>query len=319
MRNFLRFFAGMVATVGMFAGATSAAGAGYPAKPVKLIVPYAPGGSSDVIMRPVALALERQLGKKVVLVNVAGGDGAVGWSQAAQAPNDGYTLTVLTNAMIVREGLKMATVGAHDFVPIANVGYVDLTLAAKGEDGPYKDLKSFATAVKQNPNKLTVAMGIGTPAQIVAIQLDKAMGPGLRAINVGSGAEKKTAVLGGHVDTMIEPISSVIGSHRAGQLRILAVLSDKRLGFASDLPTAKEQGVNVTTRLFYGFGAPKGTPKEVIDAVASAVEKLGKDAAFQDEMKKLSFSWGYAGPKDFASIVETEYASTIKMVKDANL
>lgn len=317
MRKLFQALAMSVTAVCVCAAAPSVSAAGYPTKPIRLIIPYSPGGSSDVIMRPVAMALEKQLGKKVIIVNVAGGEGAVGWSQAAQSAKDGYTLTLLTNAMIVREGLKMATVGVHDFTPIANVGFADVALAAKGEGGAFKDLKAFTAAVAKNPDKVTVAMGVGTPAQIVAAQLREAIGPGLRAINVGGGAEKKTAVLGGHVDSMIEPMSTVIGAHQAGQLRVLAVLSDKRLSFAPDVPTAKEQGVDVVTRLFYGLGAPKGTPKEVVDVVSKAVENLDKDARFQDELKKLSFSWAYSGPQDFSTLLESEYASTLKTVKDA--
>jgi len=286
----------------------------YPTKPIRLIVPYAPGGGSDAILRPIAMAMERTLGQKIAIVNINGAEGAVGWAQAAKAAPDGYTITILTNAMIVRETMKLANVGVHDFAPIANIGFVDLTLSSRG-DGPYQNLKTYADTVKKSPNTVSVAIGIGTPSETTAILLNHALGSGLRAVNVGGGAQKKTAVLGGHVDSLIEPISSVIASHQAKQLTVLAVLSDKRLTFAPDIPTAKEQGYNVTARLFYGLGAPKGTPKEIVEALAAAVEGLSKDAQLQDEMKKISVSWEYYGPHDFADVIDKEFRKTAALVQ----
>ena len=315
MRKFARALMISVIAMGTLVGWNNArADNKYPSKSIRLIIPYAPGGGSDAIFRPIAMAMERNLGQKIAIVNINGAEGAVGWTQAAKAAPDGYTITILTNAMIVREAMKLANIGIHDFEPIANIGFVDLTLASKG-DGPYRDLKSYANMVKKSPDTVTVAMGIGTPSETTAVLLNNAFGSGLRAINVGGGAQKKSAVLGGHVDALIEPISSIIASHQAKQLNILAVLSDKRLAFAPDIPTAKEQGFNVTARLFYGLGAPKGTPKAIIEALAGAIESLAKDAQLQDEMKKINVTWEYYGSRDFVDVIDKEFSKTTALVK----
>ena len=298
--------------VALLGGATLAQAADYPAKPIRLIIPYKPGGGSDAIMRPTALALEKHLGEKVVIVNIAGAGGAVGWSQAAKAKSDGYTLTQLTNAMMVREATKSENVGIKEFAPVANIGFVALTVCAKG-DGPYENLKDYHEAAVKKPGEVGLAMGVGTPAQFVAAQVEKAMKVDLKLVNAGGGADKMTAVLGGHVDALIEPISGVAAQAASGQLRILAVLSDERLSFLPDVPTAKEQGFDVTAGLFYGFGAPKDLPRDKIDILAKAVKELEGDAEYQAQLKKIYFDWHYLPPVDFASHIAVEYENTMKL------
>lgn len=252
--------------------------AAYPSKPVRLIVPYAPGGSSDVIMRAVARHVSAALGQEMPIINVDGAGGAIGWSRAAASAPDGYTLTQLTNAMLVKEATKSATVTVEDFAPVAFFGTVPLAVTAKA--GRYADLAAYAEAAKASPGTLSLAMGVGTPAQFVAQQVSEAMGGTLRLVNVGGGAQKIASVLGGHTQALIEPVSSVSAQHAAGELQILAVLSDERMPSLPDVPTAKEQGFDVGAQIFYGFGAPQGTPPEVLDAVASATEAVGRGFGF---------------------------------------
>jgi tripartite-type tricarboxylate transporter receptor subunit TctC len=299
---------------GLALGFTARA-ADYPSKPIKLIIPYKPGGGSDVIMRAAAMHLEAFLGEKMPVVNVDGAGGAVGWTQAAKAKPDGYTVTQLTNAMIVREATKSANVSIRDFAPIANIGLVALTVTAKG-DGPYKTLKDLYEASKARPGEVGLAMGIGTPAQFVAAQVEKVFGTDLKLVNAGGGADKMAAVLGGHVDALIEPVSGVVAQHESGLLRILAVLSDKRLAFLPDVPTAKEQGFDLTAGLFYGFGAPKGTPQKDIDTLAAAIEKLGGNAEYQAQLRKIKFDWHFLAAVEFGKLIDAEHKSTMELGKE---
>jgi len=310
----LGFFALPLIAAGL-ALAAPAKAADYPSKPVRLIIPYAPGGGSDSIMRPTAMYLEKYLGEKIPVVNVAGAGGSIGWTQASKARPDGYTITQLTNAMMVKEATKSANVGVNDFVPVANIGFVALTVTAKG-DGPYKSLQDYFKAALEHPGQVGLAMGVGTPAQFVAKQVENALGADLKLVNAGGGAQKKAAVLGGHVDALIEPVSGVAAQHASGQLRILAVLSDKRLSFLPDVPTAKEQGFDITAGLFYGFGAPKGTPQAVVDKISDAVKDLGGDTEFRQQMAKIKFDWNYLPAKEFADLIAKEHASTMQLGKE---
>ena len=155
------------------------------------------------------------------------------------------------------------------------------------------------------PGKIGLAMGRGTPAQFIAALVAEGMGADLNLVNVGGGAQKKAAVIGGHVDAGIEPTPGVIGQARAGQLRILGVLAKERLEFLPDIPTAAEQGIDVEAFLSYGLMAPKETPAERLEVVANAVAKLADNAEMQAKNQKVNVVWNYKSGADYAQHLET--------------
>lgn len=287
----------------------------YPQKPVRLIIPYNPGGSSDVIMRLTAMQLEKYLGTEIVVKNVPGAGGSIGWTEASNAKPDGYTITQLTNAMLVKKAIGASEVGVEDFDPVANIGFVALTVSGKG-DGPYGSLADYKAAAEASPGEIGLAMGVGTPAQFVAAQVEKATGTDLKLVNAGGGAQKKTAVLGGHVDALIEPVAGVAALHDSGELRILAVLSPERLEFLPDVPTAREQGVELVTRLFYGFGVPKGVPEDRKEILADAIRQLENDEEYQDGLKKIRFNWGFLPAGPFSELIASEVDETHTLASD---
>ena len=290
------------------------AASGYPEKPIRLIIPYKPGGGSDVIMRLTSTYLEKHLGTKIVVKNVSGAGGSIGWTEASRAKPDGYTITQLTNAMLVKTAIGASKVSVSDFEPVANVGYVALSVSAKG-DGPYKSMGDYKAAALSKPGNVGLAMGVGTPAQFVAAQVERATKTDLKLVNAGGGAQKKAAVLGGHVDALIEPVAGVAALHDSGELRILAVLSPKRLAFLPNVPTAMEQGVDLVFRLFYGFGVPKGVPQDRKDILAKAVAKLGNDKEYQAALRKIRFDWGYLPGDALADLIKKEVELTESLAK----
>ena len=287
----------------------------YPQKPVRLIIPYKPGGSSDVIMRLTASHLEKYLGTDIVVKNVPGAGGSIGWTQASDARPDGYTITQLTNAMLVKKAIGASEVGVEDFEAVANIGYVALTVSAKG-DGPYASLEDYRSAAMARPGEIGLAMGVGTPAQFVAAQVENATQTELKLVNAGGGAQKKASVLGGHVDALIEPVAGVAALHDSGELRILAVLSPDRLQFLPDVPTAREQGVDLVSRLFYGIGVPKGVPRDRKDILAAAIRQLENDQEYREGLKKIRFNWGFLPESPFIQLIESEVENTQSLARD---
>lgn len=271
-----------------FAGFTGVAEAAYPEKPIKIIVMYSPGGSSDVVTRILARHLEAELGQPIVVQNVAGGGGAVGWQQARQAPPDGYTLTLFLDSLPVMEATGAVDFTQDDFEPIAVWGTMPLTIFAKA-DGPYQSLTDYVEAAKERPGEIGLAMGYGTPSQFVSKMVEDAMGVDLNLVNVGGGAQKKAAVLGGHVDAGIEPTPGMAEGYRAGQFGILAVLSEERLENFPELPTAKEQGVDVAHANTYAVIAPKGTPEDRLEVIEQAIAKVVEDPEFLEANRKVNF------------------------------
>lgn len=294
----LRSFAVALTAVAALA-ASAPASAAYPEKTLKVIVPYSPGGTSDTLTRLMTSFLEKELGQSIAIVNINGAGGAVGWGEALAADPDGYTLTVYSPAMPLLEAIKSATFKQTDFDPVAMVGNVYLTVTAKG-DGPFTDLGAYKAAAMKAPGKVGLAMGRGTLSQFVAAMVAEGLGVDLKLVNAGGGAQKKAAVLGGHVEAIIEPTPGVLAMHNAGQLRILAVLSEERLKFAPDLPTAREQGVDVVAPFTQGFLAPKGTPKDRIEVLSKAVAKMAENPAFIEKAATVSLLVQYGDAAAFA-------------------
>ncbi|MFT5450088.1 MAG: tripartite-type tricarboxylate transporter receptor subunit TctC [Gammaproteobacteria bacterium] len=304
MRKFIQpaIAAATFALAGLLASAPALAE--YPEKPIKVIVPYSPGGTSDVITRIMTRHLEKALGQKVVIVNVNGGGGAVGWKRTQKARPDGYTLGVSVDSIAVMESTGASDFTYDSFDHVAMWGNVFLTVFSNG-DGPYKNLADYKAGAMKAPGKVGLAMGNGTPAQFIAALVEEGLGADINLINVGGGAQKKAAVLGGHVDAAIEPTPGIIKQARAGQFNILAILAKERLQYLPDVPTAYEQGVEVEAFLSYGLMAPKGTPPDRIAVIANAMKGLGDIKEMQDQNKNVNMVWNFKGTAEYLEHLKT--------------
>lgn len=311
-----RLLAGLSVAVGLAAmSIVGAEAASFPSKPIKFVVPYSPGGASDVSCRIVAKYMEKVLGQPVVIVNVNGAGGAVGWKQVENAKPDGYTITMWADPVAVMEATKATDFTHRDFEPVAMFGKMYITVFAKGEGGKYSSLTDFKADAAAHPGKIGLAMGRGTPAQFVAAMVENAMGVDLNLVNVGGGAQKKAAVLGDHVEAGIEPMPGVIGPHNSGQLKVLAVLAEERIpGF--DVPTAREQGVDVVAYNSYGIIAPKGTPKDRLDVLDKAIASLDSNQEFKAELGKIFVNWSYKNQADWEAHMDDVRARMLKIGKD---
>lgn len=266
---------------------SSVQAAEYPRKPIKLIIPFPPGGSTDALFRVLAVYIEKELNGNIVIINTKGGGGAVGMQQAMKAKPDGYTIGVyMTNTEVV-QAVKMAQFTNDDMTPIVLVGDMYLTVTVLGSS-PFNTLKDYADAAKQKPGEVGLAMGHGSLAQFVAAMVEDGLGVDLKLVNAGDGAQKKAAVLGGHVEALIEPTSSLVSMHKAGQLRIIAVLAPERLEFLPDVPTAKEQGVDVVASQTFAFMGPKGIPQDVVDKIAAAAQKALQNPECKQKLLNLN-------------------------------
>lgn len=270
----------------------------FPDGPITLIVPYNPGGSSDVVTRVLAEGLERQLGSTVVVKNVAGAGGALGWREARDADPDGHTYALWVDSLAVMEVTKAADLKSSDYAAGCQFGEVPLTIFANAKKGP-KSLAELKELSDARPGAVGIGMGYGTPAQFAAALARNELTDTLQLVNIGGGANKKAAVLGGHVASAVEPVPGVRAQHQGGELNIIAVLSDERLD-GLDAPTAREQGVDLTVSLSYGLIAPKDTPSEAIEAVCGAVAGLADDAEFQGRLAGIDVTWRYGASGDWA-------------------
>lgn len=293
----------------------SAAWADYPAdQPVRIIIPFPPGGTTDTVFRTLQPYLQDALGQDVVIVNMKGAGGAIGTQAAIDAAPDGYTLGTLQTNTMIAQAVGLGDYSDEDYVPAASIGFMPLAITVKG-DSPIMNLQDFKAAAEAAPGEIGIAMGVGTLAHFVAQMVANAMEVDVQLINAGGGAKKKAAVLGGHSTSMIDPPPGVMGLHESGDARILAVFGPERVGPLPDVPTASEQGVDLNAFQMKGFFVPKGTPDDVIQTIGASLCSLGDNAELQGKLAALAVTWRCEIGGDFASWVDDTRADVNSLAK----
>lgn len=263
----------------------------YPERGLMLIVPYGAGGGTDVTARLLARDLEVALGKPVTVENRAGGGGWIGWGALAAARPDGYTLGYL-NVPSMYAGYLDVKVGRKEtldsFTPLMN-HVIDYNVWAVKADSPYKSVKDVVEAAKKAPDGISVtAYGAGSDDHLAILSMQVETGTKYAIIHHRSTADARAQALGGHVDVLGANVSEVAEEVRAGQLRLLGVMSPQRSRFLPAAPTFKEQGFNQVWSVSRGIAAPAGLPKDVEAKLTAALEKTLSSKEHQQKAEQLS-------------------------------
>jgi tripartite-type tricarboxylate transporter receptor subunit TctC len=259
------------------AAASSASAQDYPARAVKLIVPFGAGGPADVYARVIAQHLTEQLKQPFVVEDRPGAGSIIGTDAVAKSAPDGYTLLVMSNTHTTNESLiaNKPFQLMRDFVPVAPLNYSDLLMVIH-PSVPAKDLKEFIALAKKDPGKLNYASsGPGTPYHMAG-ELFKAMsGTNIVHVPHKASGEARNSVIGGHVQMMFDAITTMAENARAGQVRALATTGLKRSPLMPDVPTVAEAGVpGYEATIWLGIMAPVGTPKEIVDKLNAEIGKV---------------------------------------------
>ena len=295
----------------------------FPTRPIRVIVPYAPGGNVDISARIIAPPLGEVLGQTIVVDNRPGAGGNLGASLVAKATPDGYTLLVgssgpLSVNPVIFKSLPYDTL--KDFAPISTVQAVPLVVLA----GPKSNINSIAdiiAAAKARPGKLTMASaGAGTTNHF-AIELFAHMA-NVKLLHVpykGSGPAL-SELLGGQVETMIDQLAASIGYVRDGRLKVLAVTTQQRAAALPNVPTLEElgyKGYQASTLL--GLLAPAGTPKPVVAKLNAGVRKIMDNNAVAERFRGLGANPGASSPEEFTARIRDELEQWRSLVKQLNL
>jgi tripartite-type tricarboxylate transporter receptor subunit TctC len=294
----------LIAALALSAFWAGSAGAAYPDKPIKLIVPWAAGGDTDAIFRVVADAMEKPLGQPVVVVNIGGASGTVGAREAKSAAPDGYTLFAVHDSIHTTFYTGVSDISYKDFEPICLCTATPSMLASYPK-APWNTLKEMLAHAKAHPNEVTVAATLGSTSHFFPAMLAQAAGVKFKYVSYEGTAPRMTALLGGHVmlgETNLTQIDKV----KAGQLKILAVATEKRLVELPDVPTLKELGYDIEYAVNRGLVAPKGTPQPVIAKVNSACEQALQNPKVADSMRKQGTFVEYMGPKAYADFLRKD-------------
>ncbi len=303
--------------------ATSAIAADpYPNKVIKIVVPYPPGGSADLIGRMVAEKLAKTIGQPVIVENKGGATGAIGSEFVARAEPDGYTLLVAiadTHAINPAVVPKLPYDPVKDFTPVSLMAIQPFVLAA-GPKTPAPTLAAFVAAAKEKPGAITYASNGTGGLQHLAMELFSSAA-GITALHVpykGAGPALQD-VLGGQVDAIFISIQGAGGNLKGGKLRPLAITSPKRLGVAADIPTFAESGYpQFVVSQWYGLLAPKGTPADIVDKLNREV-KAALETDVADKLKAAGTEPVGSTPAEFQSFLAREIAQWASVAKANNI
>lgn len=295
----------------------------YPNKPIRLIVAFPPGGSTDIIARLVGQKLGERLGQQVIIDNRGGAGGTIGTEIAARANPDGYTLTMGTTsthviAVAVYSKLKYDPI--NDFVPLTLVASTPYLLVVH-PGVKANSLKEFVALVKSQPGKMNYASaGTGSTTQLAMEMLKVAAGIDIVHVPYNGNGPAGTATLGGQVQALFGSMPAVLPHAQAGRLRPLAVGTTKRSPSLPNVPTVAESGYpGFEVSLWLGFFAPKGTPSAVANRLQGELTRIAQSPEMKDQFSKNGADPATTTPAELTKLVKVEIDKYTKVVKAAGI
>ncbi len=286
----------------------------FPKQPVEMTVLF--GGSSATIAQILADSMSKVLGVPVAAVSRTGASGAVGYSYVKSTPPNGYNIVWNSNSISTAYHNGNMDFDYKTFDAVAQVGMEVPALAVRTDSG-WKNLKEFAAAAKNKKMKVGIS-GRGSFTHLASAALFDKMGVEVIYVPYGKGSAP-VELLGGRVDAALQWPSQFKAQVDAGQLRVIAVTSAARLPVLPDVPTAKEQGVDVEAILWRGIATPKGTPKEAIAKLEDAIKKVVASPEFKDRCTKLGFAPAFLSAADFGKMIASDDAATAKLMGQLGL
>lgn len=291
--------------------------AAYPDRPIKMIVPWAAGGDTDNIFRPFAPNLQKHLGETVVIANVGGASGTKGAREAKASPPDGYTIYAVHDYIHSTYYAGVADVQYTDFEPICLVASTASVLTASPKT-PWNDWKGLLADAKARPGQITVGATLASTSHFFPALIEQAAGIKFKYVSYEGLAPRMNAILGGHID-LTDSNMTQKGKVEAGQLKFIAIATEKRHPALPNLPTLKELGVNVVFDVNRGLVAPKGTPEPVLAKLESACAAAAKEPAFADAMAKQATDVRFMDRKTYAKWLKQNDDLNKKLAIDLGL
>jgi tripartite-type tricarboxylate transporter receptor subunit TctC len=317
-RQFLKLGAAAAASL----ASSRAWGQSYPARPVRMIVTFAPGGPTDVAARLIAQKLSESLGRQFYVENVAGASGNIGTAQAAKAAPDGYTLLVTVNNLIINPPLfgNVAYDPYKDFDPVAMaVGFS--SAFAVNPSVPAASVRELIDYIKANPGKLSFASpGLGTPSHLLGEQFKAMLGLDLVHVPYSGSGPAITATVAGHTPICFAALSTAVPQAREGKLRVLAVMSKNPSLSVPDVPTIAAAGYpGLDGDGWVGALFPAGTPKDIVALINREIGRIITLPDVKERFATLGLDPVGGTPDDFARALRAEGEKWARLIRAANL
>lgn len=295
----------------------------WPAKPIRIVVPYPPGGNVDGAARIIASELQKSLPQPILVDNKAGAGGLIAGESVAKAEPDGYTLFLAANGPLLFSPVIYNRPLYHwqkNFAPIAMVSLTPLLIQVH-PSVPAKTVPELVALAKAKPNSVTMASpGAGTTNHLLSEMLQKVTGASWITVHYKGNAPATNDLLGGQVQFNIDQVSVAQPFIKEGRTRALAVIAPKRVPWLPDVPTLEEQGIKgVEGQTFTGLLAPAGTPPAVINKLSAALKAVLQDPAVVQRFYGAGAEAKWMSPQDFTSFLAKEEATWMPVIRSANI
>lgn len=291
-------------------------------RPITMIVPFTPGTGIDILARVVGNELKDRWNQPVVVENKAGASGNIGTQFASRAAPDGHTLLMTVNSYVINAGYFKALPydPLKSFVPIGEVAIGSFALVIH-PSVPAKTTQEFIAYAKANPGKLNYASpGLVTPHHVAMELFQLATGTQLVHVPYGGSAGAVRDIIGGHVQAMFMPVHVALPLAQSGQIRLLAVGSDRRSALAPDVPTLIEQGIpNFNVDLWYALFAPAGTPPDIVKRYSVVLDQILATPSVQDVLAKQGLVVHAGTPEQLADLISVDLKRWAKVLQDAGI
>jgi tripartite-type tricarboxylate transporter receptor subunit TctC len=313
---------GWVATLALAVGATTAAAQGYPTKPVRIVVPFGPGGVADISARAVAQKMGESMGQQVIVENKPSAGGILASETVAKADPDGYTLLFITNGNSVSESLfkSLPYNSVKDFAPVSTVGFFDFVFVVKN-DSDIKSMGDLLARMRANPGKINIATINPGSGQHLSAELFKSMaGVDAQIITYKSTPEVLTAVISGQVQVGLDIVAPVMAQVKGGALRMIAVSSKQRSPILPDVPTVAESGVpGYESESWNGVAAPVKTPAAVVERLNKEVRAAVAAPDVKKRLQDLGIDARAGTPEQLRERLVADIAKWRAVIEKANI
>jgi len=300
-------------------GAAGASANDYPTHAIEIVVPFGAGGGTDALARAFADNARKHLAQPFVINNKPGASGVIGWSDVVNSKPDGYKLALMTVELTILPHLGLSKFGVEEFVPIARMNADPAAITVKG-DAPWNTIEEFIAAAKKAGGETKVGnSGNGSIWHLAAASVEDKTGAKFSHIPYQGAAPAVLSLLGGHIDAVAVSPAEVAPHLASGKLKMLAVMADQRLKAFDKVPTLKERGIDVSIGAWRGLGAPKNTPKEVVDVLKAVAAKTMAESQMREAMDKLALGYAYGDDVAFRATMARDNDGFKALIPKLNL
>ena len=308
----------VLAVLGLAATGTQAQAQTYPTKTVSLIVPFPPGGRTDLTARALVQHLKAELGQQVVVINRPGASGVLGAKEVAQAIPDGHTLGLFSTGFLTAQYTVPTPTDAAEYELIASVN-MDPAAIAVPRARNWETLGDLLKHARQNPGSLRVGINAGSSAHIFAAAFVEKAGLDVIYVPFRGGGERTVALAGGHIDIDFDIVAPMKPMIESKKIRVLGIAASRRASDYPDLPTMAENGVDLVISSWHGMFAPKGTPAAVLNRVSSALERICANPDFIAQMRNLLLGVHYLDSNAFREFFAEQDRMNVALIRKLGL